>query len=148
METVLSDQLWGFAIACAAGVVLAVLYYVLRVLRAFLRFGKRAIFFQDIAYMVTAAFIIFLLALATNAGILRFYLLAGAGIGMCVYFLTLGEVTIRLAQLIVRALRAVRRFLRNKIFRPVGRVLRRAAEGIGEKAKKMRVFRKKLQKKP
>ena len=116
METIYADQWEGFLTACISGVALALFYDVFRVSRALLRPKKRSVFLQDLIFMSAAALVTFLLALATNDGILRFYLLAGEGLGMCVYFLTVGEITVRLARLLLRLLRKVRAFLKRTFF--------------------------------
>ena len=57
---------------------------------------------QDILYGIAAAFVTFLLALAVNSGEIRFYIIGGELIGMAVYFLTLGRITVRIAKWIHR----------------------------------------------
>ena len=88
--------------------------------------------------MSVSAVVTFLLALAMNDGILRFYLLAGEGIGMCVYFLTAGEVTIRLARLLLRVMRSIRAFCRKRIFDPVCQFFAKIFKQIGQKRRKSR----------
>ena len=151
METVYADQWEGFLTACISGVALALFYDVFRVSRALLRPKKRSVFLQDLIFMSAAAVVTFLLALATNDGILRFYLLAGEGIGMCVYFLTVGEITVRLARLLLRLLRKVRAFLKRIFFCPVRCFFTKIFKQVGQKFQKSRKSDKKsrcLQKKP
>ena len=90
MEVSLAGQTQGFLYACILGLFLGALYDVFRVLRVFLHFDRRPVFFQD----------------------------------LCVYFLTVGEVTIRLAKVIYRVLSCVWNFFRRHLFRPVKNFLK------------------------
>lgn len=116
--------------ALAVGFALGAFYDVFRIFRVFARSEKRQVIWQDIFVCFVAAVASFLLALAVNWGEVRFYLLAGESIGMCVYFLTLGEITFRLAKLLLRILTAVKNFLLRWIFRPIGRFFRWIFRGM------------------
>lgn len=116
MYTSLSSQMFCFAIFFVAGVVLGVLYDVLRVWRAMFRSERRPIFFQDLFYMVLAAFFTFLVNLGVNYGELRFYLFLGEIFGWLAWHYTLGSVT-------VFFFRRLFRFLYRKLFDPLGRFL-------------------------
>lgn len=122
MGLTLEEQGQGFLIALAVGFVLGAFYDVFRIYRVFARSEKRQVIWQDIFVCFVAAVASFLLALAVNWGEIRFYLLAGEAIGMCVYFLTLGEITFRLAKLLLRILKAIKNFLMRWFFQPVGRL--------------------------
>ena len=102
MEVTLSSQLLSLGISALVGLALAVVYDVFRVTRILFRTGKIAMYVQDILYGIAAAFITFLLALAVNSGEIRFYIIGGELIGMAVYFLTLGRITVRIAKWIHR----------------------------------------------
>ena len=93
MNLSLTSQLQGFVISVAAGVFLGAYYDIFRIFRTVFQSERRAVFFQDLFYMLTAAFITFLLALGVNYGEVRFYILAGEAIGWCLYYLTVGMVT-------------------------------------------------------
>ena len=138
METVYSDPAAGFLLACVAGVLLALFYDVFRISRALLHPRRRSVFLQDLLFFSVSAVVTFLVSLATNSGILRFYLLAGEGLGMCAYFLTLGEITIRLASLLLRILRAVDTFWKRRIFSPVCQFFTRIFKQVGQKIQKSR----------
>lgn len=116
--------------ALAVGFALGAFYDVFRIFRVFARSEKRQVIWQDIFVCFVAAVASFLLALAVNWGEVRFYLLAGEAIGMCVYFLTLGEITFRLAKLLLWILTAIKRFLLRWILRPIGRLFRRIFRGV------------------
>ncbi len=77
MYRTLSSQTFGFLVFFAAGVVLGAVYDVLRIWRAMFRSERRSVFFQDLIYMILAAYFTFLVNLAVNYGELRLYLFAG-----------------------------------------------------------------------
>ena len=109
--------------ALAVGFALGAFYDVFRIFRVFARSEKRQVIWQDIFVCFVAAVVSFLVALAVNWGEVRFYLL-------CVYFLTLGEITFRLAKLLLRILTAIKNFLLRWILRPIGRLFRRIFRGV------------------
>ena len=104
MNLPLSFQLQGFAISIAAGVFLGAYYDIFRIFRSVFQSESRAVFFQDLFYMLSAAFVTFLLVLGVNYGEIRFYILAGEMIGWCIYYLTVGMVTIRVFQFVSKIL--------------------------------------------
>lgn len=122
MGLTLAEQGQGFLFALAVGFALGALYDVFRIFRVFARSEKRQVVWQDLFFCFVAAVASFLLALAINWGEIRFYLLAGEGIGMCVYFLTLGEVTLRLARVLLRILLFFRSLFLRWLLRPIRRL--------------------------
>nr|WP_319488188.1 spore cortex biosynthesis protein YabQ [uncultured Caproiciproducens sp.] len=105
MNLSLAAQLQGFVISIAAGVFLGAYYDVFRIFRTVFQSERRAVFFQDLFYMLSAAFITFLLALGVNYGEVRFYILAGEAIGWCLYYLTVGLVTYRVFRFVSKIVR-------------------------------------------
>jgi Spore cortex protein YabQ (Spore_YabQ). len=124
----LDSQLQGFLVSVLTGVLLGALYDIFRIYRTVFRPEKRAVFFQDLFYMICAAFVTFLLALGVNYGEIRFYILAGEAIGWCLYYLTIGMVT-------VQVFRFVSRILRRYLIYPVKRVFHRIFHWIFHKLK-------------
>lgn len=114
----------GFFLSLAAGVVLGAFYDTLRVLRIVLGGGKRRQFLMDVLFMAVCAPVTFLVALAAEAGQLRFYILAGEGIGLCLWALTFGELTLWAAQLIGAIVSWIKRWLRG-LFLPIASWFRR-----------------------
>lgn len=136
----------GFLLSLGAGVVLGAFYDALRVLRILLGGGKRRQFFMDVLFMTVCAPVTFLVALAAEAGQLRFYILAGEGIGLCLWALTFGELTVWAAQWIGAIASWTKRRLRG-IFLPIaawlGRQWDRARQKIRIKRQNNRGKRKK-----
>ena len=110
----------GFLLALVMGAALGALYDSFRVLHMVLGGGKRQRFLFDLLFMTAAALATFIAALAAEAGQLRFYLLAGEGIGMCVWALTFGELTLWAAQGLRGIVRWVSRLLRRVVRRLFG----------------------------
>jgi len=130
-------------ISIGAGVFLGAYYDIFRIFRTVFRSENRAVFFQDLFYMLSAAFVTFLLALGVNYGEVRFYILAGEIIGWCLYYLTVGMVTIQIFKWISYLLH---RFLINPIKKLVFRFLhwiRNKANIIVKNVKKVALNRKK-----
>ena len=120
MNSSLTSQFQGFVISVGVGVLLGAYYDIFRIFRTVFRSEKRAVFFQDLFYMLSAAFVTFLLSLGVNYGQVRFYILAGEIIGWCLYFLTVGMITIRLFQCISYVLH---RFVINPIRKIILQIL-------------------------
>lgn len=128
MYLTLDSQLQGFLVSVLTGVLLGALYDIFRIYRTVFRPEKRAVFFQDLFYMICAAFVTFLLSLGVNYGEVRFYILAGEAIGWCLYYLTIGMVTIQV-------FRFISRILRRYLIGPVKRVFYRIFHWIFHKLK-------------
>lgn len=128
MNYSLASQFQGFVISVGAGVLLGAFYDVFRIFRTVFRSEKRAVFFQDLFYMLCAAFVTFLLALGVNYGDVRFYILAGEVIGWCLYYLTVGMVTIQV-------FRFVSHILHKFLTDPIKRIIAKLFHWIGKKIK-------------
>lgn len=130
MEQSLASQPVIFGYACLFGAVLGVYYDLFRIIRLLTASERRHIFFQDVFYLVTCGVLTFLFTFATNKGEIRFYILAGEAIGWCVYYLTIGAVTLRLAIFVVKVLEVIITWLKRYLFLPVLRFLKAAARVI------------------
>ncbi len=132
MEVTLAFQFRGFVFACAAGFVLGAFFDFFRVFRVLSGCGRTAVFFQDLLSLSFAGFITFLVMLTVNAGNIRFFLLAGEAIGVCIWFLTVGEVTIRIARLICRVVGGIFWFFQTKIVLPIFHSIYHAGHRVGK----------------
>ncbi|MDF1495775.1 spore cortex biosynthesis protein YabQ [Caproiciproducens sp. CPB-2] len=135
MNLSLTAQLQGFVIAIAAGVFLGAYYDIFRIFRTVFQSERRAVFFQDLFYMVTAAFVTFLLALGVNYGEVRFYILAGEGIGWCLYYLTVGTVTYRVFRFIAGIVRKFVIVPVKKLLAKISHLLLSVLKKIGKNTK-------------
>ena len=136
MEVTLGSQLQGFLFACVAGFALGAFFDLFRIFRVLSGCDRTAVFFQDIFCLAFAGFVSFLVMLTVNAGSVRFFLLAGEGIGVCVWFLTIGEVTVRIARILYRIARAMFQFARDRIAYPLYRAAAFCLKGAWRMLKK------------
>ena len=127
MEISLAVQMQGFILATVAGFALAILYDALKMVRTMIRSTPSHVFWMDLAFMAVAGIVTFLLALAASYGEVRFYLLAGEGIGFCLYFMTFGLIS-------SRVVRFVRKILDFCLFRPLKCIFHALAHWIRRKA--------------
>lgn len=130
MNPTLASQFQGFYISVGAGVLLGIFYDVFRIFRTVFHSEKRAVFFQDLFYMLCAAFVTFLVSLGVNYGDVRFYILGGEVIGWCLYYITIGMVTLRVFLFVSHVLH---RFLID----PIKKFLYKFFHWIGCKLKKL-----------
>ena len=122
MEITVASQTQVFGLSCLFGVVLGIYYDVFRIIRLVVRPGKKAVFFYDVLYLLSCGVFTFLFCFAVNYGEVRFYLLAGEGIGWCLYHLTLGELIMRCSAFLTGVIKRVLLFLRRHITAPVVRL--------------------------
>lgn len=125
MYLTLGFQAQGFLISIGTGFLLGAFYDIFRIYRTAVNPDRRTTFFQDLFYMFCAAFVTFLLALGVNYGEVRFYILAGELMGWCLYFLTIGFITIQVFTFISRILNRI-------LFQPIKKILHKFNLWIGK----------------
>lgn len=125
MGITLSGQLGVFLLSGVCGAILGAFYDFLRLFRLIVYSGRRQLFFQDIFYFFICGIVTFLFALAVNFGEVRFFLLAGEGIGWLVYHLTLGALVYRFSSLLVVFLKRIFSALNRLFLAPVKRAFKR-----------------------
>ncbi len=131
------EQVRELFLSCGMGFLLGAYYDVFRILRRVLRPGAVRVFWQDLVFFITAAFMIFLFAMAVNDGVLRVHLFAGLVAGFFAYRYTVGRAVVHLVTAVINWLTRGGRWLGALIAVPVG--------GMG---KLCRNLLKKIQKKP
>lgn len=104
----------AFLLCVAAGALIAFIYDVFRMARIVFHTGHRTIFVLDVCFCILAAVIVFLVALPVSFGQVRFFQLAGEGIGVAIYALAPGALTGKLAKWLRRLFEKVMRFTRNR----------------------------------
>ena len=122
MRINLADQTVTFLIACCFGVAFGVLYDFFRVFRLIRKSGKLAIFFQDIVFFVLCAGGTFVLMLARCMGEMRFYIIAGEILGFFIYFLTVGEMVVRVTRRVAEVVGRIAAWVRGTFFSPAARL--------------------------
>lgn len=118
MGITIAGQVQEFFLSCLLGFILGVIYDIFRILRLFLKFGKKRIFLQDVIYMGICAVITFLFSLVTNYGEFRFYVIAGEILGFCSYYFTIGRLVGRLYKVVMVFARRFYKKLNGLIFIP------------------------------
>ncbi len=104
MSDILKLQLIIFVFSCLWGAGLGFLYDCFRIIRIMINPRNIFIFFQDVIYFIISGLITFLFVLKFNHGEVRFYILAGEGIGWIIYHTTLGEWIYKFSSKIVKKL--------------------------------------------
>ena len=138
-------QLVGILISLVAGILLAAVYDTMKIVRLLLSGEKSHVVVQDFFFMILAAFVTYLVSLAVSYGVVRFYVIACEIIGVCIYFLTLGMVTERLAKWIHKIFCGIFRFFRRFFFHPLFVFFRAIGRWVWSKCGFLKKITKKLQ---
>ena len=125
---IIGDQWRIFAEAAKLGIALGGTYDILRILRVFIRFGKKLFAASDFIYWLFSAFIIFSFLLNENFGIPRLYIFLGIGSGFSLWYFTIGKITVKIAG------KAKRIF--KRIFSPFFKIFRNILKSAKNRADK------------
>lgn len=103
-------QLSVFAKSIGAGFIIGVFFTLFSVLNVF--HGKNAIlvFFRDFIFIVASSIFTFLFALKYNAGIIRFYIIAGELIGFILCYLILPASVRHISVLIKNTINKIKKY--------------------------------------
>lgn len=133
-----SVQLSVLMKAIGAGYALGLLYCIFMMLNSIWNKHTLSVFIRDILFFSIAAALTFLFALKYNAGIVRFYILAGELIGFCIFYIFPGSLT---GKVIRRLADRVNRFY-LRISKKAGSVTRAIREKLKSKREKIKSERK------
>lgn len=110
-----------------AGICITVVYDCLRIFRRVKRHGTAWIAFEDLIFWIAAALFLFYVLYKTNNGIIRWFSIAGAGVGMLIYKYVIGEHLVEIMSTVIkRILDVVSRFFKI-LFRPLKRLINRVS---------------------
>lgn len=84
-------ELQFFAFSLLRGILILLIYDLIRIFRRVVPHGAAAIALEDILYWLLTAFLIFQLLYRENDGTIRGYALLAVGLGMLVYYRTLSK---------------------------------------------------------
>ncbi len=127
-----------------SGICITVVYDCLRIFRRVKRHGTAWIAFEDLIFWIGAALFLFYMLYKTNNGIIRWFSIAGAAVGMLVYKYVIGEHLVEIMSIFIkRILDVVSKFFKM-LFRPVKRLFNRVS---GKWRKGKRKFKKQAKKK-
>lgn len=111
----ISEEALLFLKSCLLGAGLAAVYDIFRILRLAVRSGKIVVFIEDTLYFILIALATFTFMLFFSEGQIRAYILIGEFLGWLLYYYTIGALVFRMSKAIIRAIKAVLRWL-YKIF--------------------------------
>ena len=124
MELSLKAETVTFLIVVLSGVMYGMMYDILRILRIAVKHKPFAVFAEDILYFIAVAFMTFLLALAKNRGLIRAYHLIGQILGFVIYYFTLGEAVISVADRIIKIVRLIFSLINRFLIYPILRLIK------------------------
>ncbi len=109
------------------GILITVLYDVLRILRRIIPHNIVAVSAEDFLYWIVCSLLVFLMLIRENNGILRWFAVAGAALGMLLYKKTLGFLFVRFFTLLLQKILHLVGKLLKILVRPLHLVLSRLA---------------------
>lgn len=147
MELSLTAQTVAFLITVLSGLLYGMIYDILRISRIAVRHTAIAIIVEDILYFTVIAFLTFLLALAQDRGAIRLYHIIGEILGFVIYYLTLGEAVLAVADKIIFAVRFIFAIINRFIISPILWIVRKIVAFPIALFKRIMIFSKKTLKK-
>ena len=140
-------ELGLFALSIVIGILFAIVFDVLRVIRIIFPHKSWMVFIEDMLFMLFCGFWFFIFSMTSARGQLRAFLLAGNLLGFFLYIFTVGELVRRLVtktrEAIIAFLKRVYNLLVRCIFRPI---FLKIAPPIRKLFEKRRRIRKKSEK--
>ena len=109
------------------GILITVLYDVLRIVRRIIPHNIVAVSLEDFLYWIFCSILVFLMLIRENNGILRWFAVAGAALGMLLYEKTLGVLFVKYFSLFLRKILHFVGKLVKIMAKPLRLVLRRLA---------------------
>ena len=92
MEFSIAQEAYVFLASVLCGVLIGVIYDILRVMRSYVKTTHAVNDVQDIVFWCIALIIMFFTVFHTNQGYVRWYEFLGVFLGALLYFLTMGKV--------------------------------------------------------
>lgn len=136
----IARQAWLFLYAAVTGAGLLLLYDLLRVIRRVVRHKTAAIAVEDLLFWIFCAFILFGFMYRENEGVIRGFLVLGAGTGMILYTLFASRWIVKGG---AAALRSVVRSV-WKVCRVIGKPFCVLGRAGGHRVRKMHRFHRKI----
>lgn len=137
----ISQKVLALALLYSAvvGAALGMLYDVFRIIRVAMKpspgmpatlravydaIGDTVIFTEDILFSFAAALVVIVFLFHINDGQLRWFVLAGAGIGFMLYYITVGRLLLLCAEAIISFIRMIIRFVLSLTLIPAIKAIR------------------------
>lgn len=141
--TSLSSQAKNFLFSLGFGVLIGVLYDILRIVRMSVSPSKRALYITDFIFVFTASVATFLFCLTVTDGQLRFYILFGEALGFFIYYLSFGIIAVKFSTKTVEKVKVFFKKIFRFIFAPFRKIFSRVSVFIKKAAVKTRKSTKK-----
>lgn len=145
----MSTQTKSFLYSLGFGLLIGILYDVLRVVRLIFSFSKTAVYITDFLFSLLSAVMTFLFCLSVTNGEVRSYIILGELIGFFVFYLSFGSVAVKFTEKSVKKIAAAfKRFFRL-VFSPfikIFKVISLKFSRLKKKVKKRGKILKKLPK--
>ena len=114
-EITFFGQTGGLFAAIVTGVVLCLLYDLMRIFRIAFKSGKITVFFEDVIWFSVTAVVTYLVCLAKCNGEVRGYILIGEGVGFLLCRFTVSRGIMTAAKPAIRAAKKLIRRLKNAL---------------------------------
>jgi len=103
----MSGQAWLFLTTVAAGFAIGFVYDLFRITRKTVRHNSVMVQLEDILYWLAVSLLMFYFMLDRNYGEIRFFSIAGAALGMVLYFYSLSVVVMKVSVAIIEFFKKV-----------------------------------------
>lgn len=113
MELTLEAQTQAFIYSCVLGVILAVIYTAMGIIKIISPPSKKLLFVMDILFMLVCTFTTFFYSVAMTWGSLRYYVVFGELIGFFLFYLFIGELILKCSKAITNFLAKIYFFVTN-----------------------------------
>lgn len=117
-----SLQLLSFARTLLLGVIICLIYDILRAYRKVYNFSHTEIFFQDVIFSIVTAFVVFLFLLGVTNGEMRGYVFFGLAIGFVISRLSLSRIWFFVLRLILSMIKSIFSLMSSFIYRTFDKI--------------------------
>ncbi|OJU15409.1 MAG: hypothetical protein BGN88_07825 [Clostridiales bacterium 43-6] len=133
-------QTTSFLVAAAMGFAISLIYDVFRILRLFAKPEPVSVFIQDIIFSLICAFLTFGLLIVRCQGEIRWFIFGGELLGFLICRFTLSMLIISAADKIIRAIKAVFRFIDRYLYSPIKKLKNKIVHFLYLQIRKFMVF--------
>lgn len=121
-----------------SGICITVAYDCLRIFRRVKRHGTVWVALEDLIFWFCAAIFLFYVLYETNNGVIRWFSIAGAAVGMLIYKYIIGEHLVEIMSTIIKRIQdVVSKFLKT-LFRPIKRLYNRVSGKLKKGKRKLK----------
>lgn len=138
-----SLQLLSFGRALLLGVIICLVYDVLRVCRKIYAFSVLGIFFQDVIFSVLSAFAVFIFLLGVTNGEMRGYVFLGLSIGFLFSRLTLSRIWFLSLRLVLSKIKWIFSLVSGYIYKAFDKIVGKVATFFKKSLKTLKKLLKK-----